>query len=54
MECVHGDSDLLEVIGALDSRRSLTHLLDRRQQQPDEDSYDGDYHQQFDEGKGSS
>src|SRR5262249_36988212 len=46
---VSGQGDLLEVVGALDACGGLADLLDRRQEQPDEDGNDGDDHQQLDQ-----
>ena len=44
---VDSQADLLEVVLALGAASSLAHLLHSRQQQADEDSNDGDDHQQL-------
>jgi hypothetical protein len=46
---VHRQSDLLEVVRALRSLGSFPGGLHRRQQESDENSNDGDHHQQLDE-----
>jgi hypothetical protein len=46
---VDGQSDLLEVVLALDPGGGLAHLLHGGEQEPDQDGNDGDHHQQFDE-----
>jgi hypothetical protein len=46
---VGGQAELLEVIGALRSRRGLAHLLHGGQEQRDQDGDDRDHHQQLDE-----
>ena len=46
---MHGQADLLQVVGALHATRGLACRLDRRQQQGDQQSDDGDHHQQLDE-----
>src|SRR5262249_51783240 len=46
---VQRDADLLEVILAAHPVRSLSHTLDRGQEQADEDGDNGDYHQQLDQ-----
>src|SRR5262249_55085755 len=51
---VHGQAELLEVVLALDAGGGLAHLLHRRQQEPDQDGNDGDYHQQLDEGESTT
>jgi hypothetical protein len=48
---VYGQGQLVEVVGALDAGRCLADLLDRGDQQADEDGDDGDDDQQFDERK---
>jgi hypothetical protein len=45
---VAGNAHLLEIILACGAIGGFAHLLDRRQQQPDQDSDDGDNDQQFD------
>jgi hypothetical protein len=40
-----GDADLAQFVRALDAGRGLADLLDGRQEQADEDGYDGDDHQ---------
>src|SRR5262249_38711668 len=49
VEVVAGDPELPEVAGGPDAVGRHAHLLDRRQQQGDQDPDDGDHHQQFDE-----
>jgi hypothetical protein len=44
-----GQTQLFEVILAFHPIRRLANLLDRRQQQPNQDGDDGDDHQQLDE-----
>src|SRR5262249_22259873 len=44
-----GETDLLEVVLALDACRSLADFLHGRQQQPNQDGNDGDHHQQLDQ-----
>ena len=39
--------NLLHLVGAATSTRRLASLLDRRQQQPDQNPDDGDHHQKF-------
>jgi hypothetical protein len=51
VEIVHRQGKLLEVVGALRSPRRLARGLHGRQQQRDEDANDGNYHQQFNQGK---
>ena len=46
---VAGEAKLLEVVAALHPRGGLADLLDRGQQQADEDGDDGDHHQQLDQ-----
>src|SRR5262249_18529515 len=46
---VQGQAQLLEVVLALDALGRRAHLLHRRQQQPNKDGDDGDYHQQLNE-----
>src|SRR5439155_13899995 len=46
---VQRQPDLLEVVLALRPGRRLAHLMNRRQQEADEDGDDGDHHQQFDQ-----
>lgn len=46
-----GDADLPEIIAALQPPGRFARGLDRRQQQPDQQADDRDYHQQFDERK---
>jgi hypothetical protein len=45
VEGVGGDAHLAHLVGALDAGRGLADFLDGRQEQADEDSYDGDDHQ---------
>jgi hypothetical protein len=45
---VHGQADLLQVIGALNPGRRRTHLLHGGQQQTNEDRDDGNNDKQFD------
>ena len=51
---VHGQPDLLEVVGTLNAIGGLAGRLYRRQQQANQDRNDGDYHQHFDQGKTDS
>jgi hypothetical protein len=46
---VHGQAELLEVVLARHAVGALADLLDRGQQQANEDGDDGDYHQQLDQ-----
>jgi hypothetical protein len=46
---VQRQADLLQVVLALGTRRGLADLLDRGEQQADEDGDDRDDHQQLDE-----
>jgi hypothetical protein len=46
---VHGQHQLLDVVGTLRSRSGLTNLLHGWQQQADQDGDDGDHHQQLDQ-----
>jgi len=48
---VHGQADLLEVVGALGPSRGFASRLDRGQQEGDEDSDNGDDDEQLDEGE---
>jgi hypothetical protein len=48
---VQGQADLVEVVAALHASRGLADLLHGWQEQPDEDSDDGNYHQQLDQCK---
>jgi hypothetical protein len=48
---VQGEGTLLHVVRALHPVGGLPDLLDRRQEQADEDSDDGDDDQQFDQGE---
>jgi len=48
---VHGEAELLQVVGATDAVGGLAHLLHGRQQQADQDRDDRDHHQQFDQRK---
>jgi hypothetical protein len=54
VEIVDGQADLLTVVGALDAAGRLPDLLDRRQQQGDQDADDGNDNQQFDKRKTTS
>jgi hypothetical protein len=47
-------SDLLHVVFALCAASSLTGLLNCRQQQCNQNCNDGDHHQQFNQGKGTT
>src|SRR5205085_9410286 len=49
---VDGDTQLLEVVGALDAHGRVAHSLNGRQQHADQDGDDGDDDQQLDEGEG--
>src|SRR5262249_49757709 len=49
---VESEADLFQVVGALDAAGGFPDLLNGRQQQPDQDRDDGDYHQQLDEREG--
>ena len=51
---MHGQADLLEVVGAADACGRLADLLDGGQQQADEDGDDGDHHQQLDQREAGS
>jgi hypothetical protein len=44
-------SDLPKIILALDAGGSLTHLLNRRQQQTGRNQQDSDHHQDLDQGQ---
>jgi hypothetical protein len=46
---VTGESDLVEVVTALDAGGGRADLLDGGEQQADEDGDDGDHHQQLDQ-----
>src|SRR5262249_46346026 len=46
---VTGEADLVQVVATAYPVRSRAYLLDRRHQQADEDSNDGDDHQQLDQ-----
>src|SRR5262249_49584898 len=46
---VGGQADLLEVVLALHPRRRVADLLDRGQEQADEEGNDGNHHQQLDQ-----
>jgi hypothetical protein len=46
---VHGNPKLFEIILALNASGGLPRLLDGRKQQPHQDRYNGDDHQQFDQ-----
>ena len=48
---LHGQPELLEVVGALDAIGGLAHPLHGRNQQADEDGDDANDNQQFDESK---
>ena len=48
---VDSDADLFEVVPAFDAAAGLTHLLNRGQQQSDENGDDCDHHQQLDQRK---
>ena len=51
---VDGQADLLEVVRALHPVGGLADLLDRGQQQADQDGDDGDHHQQLDQREADS
>src|SRR5262249_57831494 len=51
---VAGQAQLLEVVGALQPRGGLAHLLDGGQQEADEHGDDGDHHQQLDQREGGA
>src|SRR5262249_25103444 len=51
---VHGQGELLEVVGAAHPVGGLAHLLHRRQQQADQHRDDGDDDEQLDEGEGAA
>jgi hypothetical protein len=46
---VQGQSELFKIVRALGPTRRLTHLLDCRQEQPDQNGNDGDHNKQFNE-----
>lgn len=46
---LRGEGQLLEVARALDASCRLAGLLDRREKEGDEDTDNGDHHQEFDE-----
>jgi len=46
---MEGNAQLLELVATPHAGGSGTNLLDRWEQEPDENGDDGDYHQQFDE-----
>jgi hypothetical protein len=48
---VQGQAHLLEVVLALRARGRGTHFLHCRDQQTDQDGYDGDHHQELDQRK---
>ena len=48
MEVVQRHPDIVQVIGALGAPSRLTGILNRRQQQGDQDADDGNHDQQFD------
>src|ERR1043166_1764342 len=48
---VHGEYELLEIVGALNARGGSAYLLHGRDQQRNQDRDDGDDDQQFDEGE---
>src|SRR5262245_53976765 len=54
MVIVYRQADLLEIVRALNAGGGLAHLLDRRQQEPDQDRDDRDHHQQLDQGEGAT
>jgi len=49
VEVVQRQAELLEVVAALHAGGGFAHLLDRGQEQADEDGDDGDDHQQLDQ-----
>jgi hypothetical protein len=51
---VAGERELLQVVLALHATGRLADLLDRGEEQPDQDGNDGDDDQQFDEGEPSA
>src|SRR5947208_2359351 len=50
---VDGQTNLFQVVGALDPIRALAHFLNRGKQQSEQHRDDGDDHEQFDQRKGS-
>src|SRR5262249_44828671 len=51
---MNGQTQLLDVVGALRTCRRLTHLLHGGHQKADQDGDNGDDHQQLDQGEGTS
>jgi len=51
---VDGQPDLLEIVLALHAGGGFADLLDRGQQEPDEDRDDGDHDEQLDQREGNS
>jgi hypothetical protein len=51
---VHGQADLLEVVGALGAEGRLARLLDGRHRQADQHRDDGDHHQHLDQGEAAA
>src|SRR5262249_17407591 len=49
MVAVHGQPELLQVVGALNAGCRRAHLLDGGYEQADEHGDDGDHHQQLDQ-----
>src|SRR5262249_7701148 len=49
VEVVDGDTNLLQIVGALTARRSFARFLHRGQQQPDEHRDDGNNYQHLNE-----
>src|SRR5262249_44924459 len=49
VKVVGGETDLLEVVGAVDAGGGVADFLGGGQQQADEDGDDGDHHQQLDQ-----
>jgi hypothetical protein len=50
---VEGQPDLFEIVGTLRALSGFAHLLDRGDEQADQDRNDRNDHQQFDQGEGS-
>jgi hypothetical protein len=51
VEIMRGETDLSEVVQALDPVGCLAHLLNCGQRQADQDDDDGNHHQQLDQGE---
>ena len=48
---MRAQANLVEIVRARQAIRRRAHSLHRRHEQADEDAYDGDHHQQLDQGK---